>query len=207
MPDGGIHEDFLHVAGLVQIGSLNWTMRPHILVGIENTERRRDLTGPTNNENDREIAPEVGGSAAYRAFLKNELMPFIEGQYRTTDERSIVGESLAGLFVVETLLTDPALFDGYLAIDPSLWWDDERLVENAATILQLHPDLDATLFVAVSGQPGLNEVGKKFIGVLEEADPRGLEIHFRDLSDEEHHTVYHPAALQGFRALFPRPQE
>src|SRR3954469_16975272 len=52
MPDGGLAEDFLHVAGLVQVSVGNGTMRPFVLVGIENTERRRDLTGPTQNEAD-----------------------------------------------------------------------------------------------------------------------------------------------------------
>jgi enterochelin esterase-like enzyme len=62
MPDGGMAEDFLHVAGLVQVSVGNGTMRPFILVGIENTERRRDLTGPTENAEDKKIAPRVGGS-------------------------------------------------------------------------------------------------------------------------------------------------
>ncbi len=62
MPDGGIAEDFLHVAGLVQVSVGNGTMRPFLLVGIENTERRRDMTGPTDNAEDKKIAPRVGGS-------------------------------------------------------------------------------------------------------------------------------------------------
>src|SRR4029078_4095099 len=72
MPDGGIGEDFLHVAGLVQVSVGHGTMRPFILFGIENTERRRDLTGPTVDE-DRKIAPRVGGSAAFRTFIRSEL--------------------------------------------------------------------------------------------------------------------------------------
>ncbi len=75
MPDGGISEDFLHVAGLVQVSVGNGTMRPFLLVGIENTERRRDLTGATENENDKKIAPCVGGSEAFRKFIREELMP------------------------------------------------------------------------------------------------------------------------------------
>ena len=51
MPDGGLAEDFVHIAGLVQVSVGNETMRPFILVGIENTERRRDMTGPTDNAN------------------------------------------------------------------------------------------------------------------------------------------------------------
>lgn len=74
MPDGGIAEDFLHVAGLVQVSAGNGTMRPFLLVGIENTERRRDMTGPTEKEEDKKIAPRVGGSAAFRKFIRDELM-------------------------------------------------------------------------------------------------------------------------------------
>ena len=120
MPDGGMGEDFLHVAGLVQVSVGNGTMRPFILVGIENTKRRRDLTGPTRNAEDKKIAPRVGGSAAFRKFMRSELMPVIDARYRTTNETAIVGESLAGLFVVETFFLEPDLFDSYIAFDPSL---------------------------------------------------------------------------------------
>src|SRR5512146_2145962 len=111
MPDGGMAEDFLHIAGLVQVLSGNEGMRPFLLVGIENTQRRRDMTGPTENAEDRKIAPQVGGSAAFRSFIRSELMPLVKQRYRTTGETAIVGESLAGLFVVETFLLEPDLFD------------------------------------------------------------------------------------------------
>src|SRR3954447_11829557 len=101
MPDGGMAEDFLHVAGLVEVSVGNGTMRPFLLVGIENTERRRDMTGPTENAKDKTIALHVGGSAAFRSFIRTELMPQIKRRYRTTDETAIMGESLAGLFVIE----------------------------------------------------------------------------------------------------------
>jgi uncharacterized protein len=120
MPDGGMAEDFLHVAGLVQVSVSNGTMRPFLLVGIENTQRRRDMTGPTENDEDKKIAPKVGGSGAFRKFIRDELMPQVKRRYRTTNETAIVGESLAGLFVVETLILEPELFDTYIAFDPSL---------------------------------------------------------------------------------------
>ncbi len=94
-------EDFLHVAGLVQVSTGNYTMRPFILVGIENTERRRDMTGPTTKHRDSSIAKHVNGSAAFRKFIRTELMPRIKSRYRATDETAVVGELLAGLFIVE----------------------------------------------------------------------------------------------------------
>src|SRR5262249_5425723 len=114
MPDGGLTEDFLHIAGLVQVSVGNGTMRPFLLVGIENTERRRDLTGPTDNEEDKKIAPRVGGSKAFRKFIRDELMPQVKNRYRTTSETAIMGESLAGLFVVETFFLEPELFNTYI---------------------------------------------------------------------------------------------
>jgi predicted alpha/beta superfamily hydrolase len=134
MPDGGVAEDFLHIAGLIQVSVGNGTMRPFILVGIENTQRRRDMTGPTENADDKKIAPRVGGSEAFRLFIRQELMPQVKAAYRTTNETAIVGESLAGLFVIETFLLEPDLFDTYIAFDPSLWWNNQKLVADSAEL-------------------------------------------------------------------------
>jgi predicted alpha/beta superfamily hydrolase len=197
MPDGGIAEDFLHVAGLVQVSVGNGTMRPFILVGIENTARRRDLTGPTTRAADLEIAPVVGGSAAFRRFLATELMPEIGRRYRVTGERAIVGESFAGLFVVETFLLEPTLFDTYIAFDPSLWWDGGALVERATPAAAG----GRTLFLASSSQAEIAALTRKLASGV--ASAPGLRLEHVEMPDESHATIYHPAALRAFRALFP----
>jgi predicted alpha/beta superfamily hydrolase len=202
MPDGGIAEDFLHVAGLVQVSVGNGTMRPFILVGIENTERRRDMTGPTENEKDKKIAPRVGGSAAFRAFIRRELMPQVKARYRTTDETAIVGESLAGLFVVETFLTEPDLFDTYIAFDPSLWWNNQKLVNDAAETLRKRPKMSKTLYLANSDEEMTPGVIQRFVDTLSKNAPPGISWHYERMPDEHHSTIYHPAALKAFRAVF-----
>ena len=207
MPDGGIGEDFLHIAGLVQISSLNGTLRPFLLVGIENTERRRDLTGPTEVEADREIAPHVGGSAAFRAFIRDELMPVIDAAYRTTGETAIVGESLAGLFVVESLLLEPDLFDTYIAVDPSLWWNGGRLAAGAVDALRGHSLAGKTLYLAASSEPEIATDTAALAAALREADLDGLTLHYLSLPDEGHGTIYHPAALAAFRTVFAPPAQ
>jgi predicted alpha/beta superfamily hydrolase len=202
MPDGGIAEDFLHVAGLVQVSTGNETMRPFILVGIENTERRRDLTGPTENEKDKKIAPRVGGSQAFRKFIRAELMPEVKRLYRTTGETAIVGESLAGLFVVETFLLEPDLFDTYIAFDPSLWWNDQKLVDDAAGRLRAQTKLRKTLYVAQSRDEYIPSIAQKFADIVSKNAPAGVNWHFEKMPDETHATIYHPAALKAFRAVF-----
>lgn len=207
MPDGGIGEDFLHVAGLLQVSVGNGTMRPFLLVGIENTERRRDMTGPTQVEDDRKIAPRVGGSAAFRAFIRDELMPAVRSRYRTTEETAIVGESLAGLFVVETFLLEPELFDTYIAFDPSLWWNAEALVDSAGERLRARPGARETLYLATSDEQGIARPTRRLADALELSAPAGLHWAHREMPEEKHSTLYHPAALQAFRALFPPPAE
>jgi predicted alpha/beta superfamily hydrolase len=200
MPDGGMAEDFLHIAGLVQVSVGNGTMRPFLLVGIENTERRRDLSGPTENAEDKKVAPRVGGSEAFRTFLRSELMPEVRARYRTTGETAIVGESLAGLFAVETFLLSPELFDTYIAIDPSLWWNDHKLVDGAGERLRARPELKKTLYFATSDE-GSIESAQKLAAALQ-AEAPGVKCFYEPMPSEHHATIFHPAALRAFRLVF-----
>jgi predicted alpha/beta superfamily hydrolase len=206
MPDGGLAEDFLHVAGLLQVSIGNGTMRPFLLVGIENTERRRDLTGPTDNAEDKKIAPRVGGSATFRAFLRDELMPVVKSRYRTTAETAIVGESLAGFFVVETFMLEPDLFDTYIAFDPSLWWTDQKLVAGAEARLRARPSatpkLAKALYLATSDDGDRADATARFVAILTKTAPPDLRWHYEKMVGEKHSTIYHPAALEAFRTLF-----
>lgn len=201
MPDGGIAEDFLHVAGLLQVLIGNESMRPFILVGIENTQRRRDLTGPTTNDDDKKIAPKVGESAAFRTFIRTELMPAVTARYRTTGETAIMGESLAGLFVVETLLAEPSLFDTYIAFDPSVWWNNGGLVKTAPAQLRAIGNQPKTLYVA-SSRDDRDDMIKAFADMLKQSAPPALKWHYTPMPEETHATIYHPAALKALRVLF-----
>ncbi|MFZ6819681.1 alpha/beta hydrolase [Undibacterium sp. Ji22W] len=202
MPDGGIAEDFLHIAGLMQVSIANGTMRPFILVGIENTVRRRDLTGPSDSELDKKAIPNLGGADLYRHFLTKELIPEIEQRYRTTNERALVGESLAGLFTIETLFHMPEMFQTYIAIDPSLWWNDQALTARFAEKLKTNPQLPKNLYFASSGQRGMEQVIKSFAEMLKLQQPKGLNWNYEHFAKETHATIYHPAALIAFRKLF-----
>ncbi len=206
MPDGGMAEDFLHIAGLLQVSVGNGTMRPFLLVGIENTERRRDLTPLTSSDEDRKIAPRVGGAAAFRSFLRDELMPQISERYAVTDERAIVGESAAGLFIVDTWMQEPALFQHYLAFDPSLWWDDARLPREAAGDRDWNGQDGRTLFIASSSEPSIDKPVREFVAALRQSAIKGLELEYTSMPQETHSSIYHPAALLAFRRVL-RPSD
>jgi predicted alpha/beta superfamily hydrolase len=205
MPDGGLAEDFLHVAGLLQVSVGNGTVRPFLLVGIENTERRRDMTGPTEIADDRKIAARVGGSAAFRRFIRQELMAAVKARYRVTDEEAIVGESLAGWFVVETLLLEPDLFDTYMAFDPSLWWNAQHLVKSAPERVRALAGRPLRLFLASSREPELATLTAAFADALRAHAPGSLRWEHLSLPEETHATIYHPAALTAFRKVLRTP--
>jgi predicted alpha/beta superfamily hydrolase len=96
--DGSAVEDFLHVVGGLQFASFPWInwMPPSIVVGIANVDRKRDLTFPTTIAGDKAQFPTTGGSAAFMQFLEREVLPFVEREYRVTDHRTLIGQSLGG---------------------------------------------------------------------------------------------------------------
>lgn len=190
MPDGGMDEDFPHVVNAVEALVQRGKVRPVIVVGIPNTQRRRDLTGPTEVASDRAIAPKVGGSAAFRRFIREELIPEIDHRYRTTAERAIVGESLAGLFVVETLLEEPSLFTHYVALDPSLWWNKGALVESAANRLQAFDQSPRTLYLAASKDAESRGGPSELAEVIRRSPPPGLRWDYKLRRDLTHGTIF-----------------
>ncbi|RKH32017.1 alpha/beta hydrolase [Corallococcus praedator] len=206
MPDGGEQEDFPHVAATLDTAIRAGEVRPFILVGIENTERRRDMTGPTQVEEDRKIAPRVGGSAAFRAFLRDELMPEVRRRYRVTEETAIVGESLAGLFIVETFFLEPGLFTTSIALSPSLWWNDDEVVRKAEERLTARPDVRATLYVASAGDDTIGPQSARLAEVLRANAPASLKWRYESRPDLRHDNIYRSLSPQVLRQyLAPVP--
>jgi predicted alpha/beta superfamily hydrolase len=202
MPDGGLQEDFPHVATTVDTAIRAGEMRPLIVVGIENTERRRDMTGPTQVDDDRKIAPRVGGSAAFRSFIRDELMPQVRRRYRVTNETAIIGESLAGLFIVETFFLHPKLFDTSIALSPSLWWNGEELVRKASERLKAQPDLRNALYLSSADEENIIPAVARLADTLRTNAPVGLKWHYEPRPDLRHDNIYRSASPQVLRKWF-----
>ncbi len=124
-----------------------------IIVAIHNTNRTLDLT-PSVMEVSRRghSIPKGtnGGGENFTNFLKKELIPYIEKVYPTTSHRTLIGHSLGGLFAINTLIHTPDLFNNYIAIDPSLWWDDTKLLKEAKQRLSNRDFKNQSLYVAIA---------------------------------------------------------
>ena len=152
--DGDSH--FNYVVGMMhQLSQVNGnTICPEmIIVGIPNTDRTRDLT-PTHSEvgldGDSNFVKTSGGGEIFTAFIEKELIPHVDSLYPTAPYRMIIGHSLGGLLVVNTLLNHNNLFNSYLAIDPSLWWDNKVMLKQASKELNTMKLDDKRLFLVMA---------------------------------------------------------
>ncbi|GGK62141.1 alpha/beta hydrolase-fold protein [Rufibacter glacialis] len=145
---------FTSMVGTVDYLSALGKMPEMIIVGIENTDRVRDLTpthfpfwasGKPANE-----LKASGGGPNFMAFLEKEVMPYIEKRYQTQPYRMLVGHSLGGLTVLQALVNQPTLFTSYVAIDPSIWWDNKLIMKQAEKALTQKDYAGENLFFATA---------------------------------------------------------
>jgi len=149
--DGGAGESLLPVAGVLHELIAAGAIRPFLLVGIENTQRRRDFTMPTSNPEEEQLAGPVGGAHIFRGFIVNELLPELYNRYPVTQEKAVVGVGLGGLFVVESFLLDPDAFDIHIALDPELTWNSSWLLNYAEAAINERDRSKKSLLLAHSG--------------------------------------------------------
>lgn len=151
--DGDIH--FSSVVGLVdQLSKANGnSLCPEmIIVAIPNTDRTRDLT-PSFVKNvfgDSTFSRTSGGSENFTKFISEELILYIDANYPTAPNRTLIGHSFGGLFAINTLIHHPDLFTNYIAIDPSLWWDNQKMLKNASLIFNSDKLNKKSLYIAIA---------------------------------------------------------
>lgn len=215
--DGSIDEDFIHISGLVQFNSFEWVdqVPKSIVVGIATIDRRRDFTFPTTIEKDQKRFPTSGHSDKFIAFIEKELQPFIDKQYKTTDSKTIIGQSLGGLLETEILFKKPNLFNKYVIISPSLWWNNGSLLNQDAIIFQQSFIQPTDIYIAVGKEgltpteiPRVMEVDANLLAErIKASKNKNIKVHFEYFPEENHATILHPAVAKSFRALYPKPQE
>ncbi|RFM32581.1 alpha/beta hydrolase-fold protein [Chitinophaga silvisoli] len=211
--DGGRNK-FLEVAGIAQsmnsIPDLKMQIPELIIVSIENTDRTRDFT-PTHSLNylDAEnIAAfnSSGGANAFKAFIEKELIPQIDSSYRTLSKNLIIGHSLGGLFAIHCLLESPGLFNFYILIDPSWFWDHNYIGKRTREVLQTKTELQGRVYIALANNFQEDnrhyKWGNEFYELLKNNTSEALDVKLRYFEDEKHLTVPVPATYYGLRYIF-----
>ena len=195
-----------------------------VLVGISNEKNRvRDLTTSTiTTKYGRPLTGKNGEAENLRKFIQQELIPFIENKYPVTTYRTLIGHSYGGLFTISTLLHQPELFANYLAIDPSLDWDDQKLVKEAPEIFADKKYKNKALFMSLSGQLHLQNPqitidnvmqdttdftlfarsNIAFSNLVKQNAEDGLSFEWKFYPEDLHGTVPLPSIMEGLISLF-----
>lgn len=215
--DGSANEDFIHISGLVQFNSFEWINQvpKSIVVGIATVDRKRDFTFATTLEKDKKRFPTTGHSDKFIAFIEKELQPFIDKKYKTTDSKMIIGQSLGGLLSSEILLKKPSLFNKYVIVSPSIWWDNGSILNIDSQILQENFKQPTEIYIAVGKEgltpteiPRVMEVDANLLAEkIQASKSKNIKVFFDYFPNENHGTILHLAVFNSFKFFYPQTKE
>jgi len=204
MTDGDAH--IVHTASTIDFLMRNGRMSDLIVVGVTNTDRTRDLT-PTKSSAKNAAGelqfPTSGGSDNFLKFFETELIPEIEKQYRTEPYRILAGHSLGGLFAIHAMISKPGLFNSYIAVSPSLQWENGETLKRAEEFLTKQKEMKTTLFVSLGNeQGGISNNFDAFKEFLSKTNIKSLEWQAERLTDEDHGSVVLRSHYLGLRKIY-----
>lgn len=206
--------DMTLVTGLVRyLSAYNEKMSPMLVVGIDGGATRiRDLT-PTHSLIDNlghlDSSPDSwlkdsGGSERFAQFIRDEVMPYVEQHYKTGPFRILAGHSVGGLEAINCLLVHPEMFDAYIAISPSLWWDKGYMLLLAKDKLNSLRGKKKFLFLADSPETGpFTNYVYDFDALISAKKPPTLQYKHMFYPTESHGSVTAKAYYDGMRYLYP----
>jgi len=204
MTDGDAHMG--HTASTIEFLTGNGRLPDLIVVGVTNTDRTRDLTPvkSTNKNAAGELqAPTSGGADNFLKFFETELIPDIEREYRVQPYRILAGHSLGGLFAIHAMITKPGLFNSYIAVSPSLQWENGEALKRAENFLKNQKEMKVTLFVSLGNEPGaIGESFDSFKALLSKTNIKGFEWQAERMADEDHGSVVLRSHYFGLRKVY-----
>jgi|SRR5689334_538776 len=204
MTDGDAHMS--HTASTIEFLTQNGRIPELIVVGVTNTDRTRDLTPAKSRDKDAAGNlqwPTSGGADNFLKFFETELIPEVEKQFRVQPYRIFAGHSLGGLFAIHALITKPGLFNSYVAVSPSLEWENSEALKRAETFFKNQKELKVTLFVSIGNEPGAHgEDFDKLKALLAKSNVKDFEWQAERMMDEDHGSVVLRSHYFGLRKVY-----
>ncbi len=197
MMDG---ESIAMVAGIVDSSINNGDFPPMIIVGIANykDERTNDLT-PTTDQHF--STSKSGGGELFLKFVKDEVIPFVNNEYKTSNEKILFGHSFGGLMSAYSLMMYPELFNSYVAVSPSLWWGNEFLLQKADSLFKIKNYTNKNIFISDGTEDPNFKFVPKFDSLLQKNKKSGLEHKYVTYANETHNSQLFKATQDGIRFI------
>ncbi|MCJ7689821.1 MAG: alpha/beta hydrolase-fold protein [Clostridiaceae bacterium] len=193
--DGPTH--FHHATGAVNFLSNQGIIPQMIIVSIHNVDRNRDFS-PVHDER----IPTSGGAEKFLDFLSDELIKFINDNYRISNFSILCGHSFGGTFTTYTLLEKPELFDGYIAISPYLQYVDNYLVKEARKMLRSDYDNQKYFYLTVGDEPDYYSALGEFSSLIEEKSNEIIDFEYSKMENENHATIPYLSVFNGLKFIF-----
>jgi uncharacterized protein len=181
--------------------------------------RKRDYTPslkPVSAVKQPDGTAEQGGAIRFRNFIADEVIPYVSMEFPVSADRTFIGHSYGGLFGTYVLLTEPELFQRYIIVSPSLWFDNRmimRVEKQTAKRRMMDKRAPREVFFAIgsletraeTGAPMVDELKQFYARLRARRDP-GLQLGMRVYPDESHASIFPSAVSGGLLAVFPTPQ-
>lgn len=136
-------------------------------------------------------------------FVKTELIPFVETNYRADPARRVLqGNSLGGLFTLYTMFSDPGLFSSYVASSPAVTSGGGVILQQEAAFAKDHKELPTRLFIGVGSNEGLSGPVQEFMKTLKAREYKGLKLETRVVEGEGHSGNKPETYNRGLRFVF-----
>lgn len=204
MTDGDGHMG--HTSSTIEFLTQNGRIPELIVVGITNTDRTRDLTpvkSTNKNAGGQLQFPTSGGADNFLKFIETELIPQIEKDYRVQPYRILAGHSLGGLFAIHTMISKPGVFNSFIAVSPSLQWENGEALKRATDFLKNQKELRSTLFVSLGNEPGaIGNSFESFREALGKTRIKDFEWQAERMDDEDHGSVVLRSHYFGLRKIY-----
>ena len=204
MTDGDAHMG--HTASTVDFLVRNGRISDLIIVGVTNTDRTRDLTPAKSTQKNAAGQlqnPTAGGADTFLKFFETELIPEIEKEYRVQPYRIFAGHSFGGLFAIHAMITKPGLFNSYIAVSPSLQWENFEALKRAEDFLKNQKELKVTLYTSLGNEPGgIGEGFDKFKEALSKTNIKDFVWQAERMNDEDHGSVVLRSHYFGLRKVY-----
>ncbi|MCK5146807.1 alpha/beta hydrolase [bacterium] len=203
--DAGMN--FPVTATMIRYLSVYRTIPKMIVIGIENISqatRNRDFTSTSAKGGAAQRYPTAGGADSFLQFIKDELIPYVDTNYRTHPYRILIGHSLGGLFIGHALINEPELFGALLSISPSFWWNDFEPIDQLKLFMEKQSNINTHLIVTLADEGDAEDILMLQNLCVFMADKGGADFNctFKHFPDQNHASTVIPSTLHGLQLIY-----
>jgi predicted alpha/beta superfamily hydrolase len=161
------------------------------------------------NSRDHDLTPSVqpheahsGGAPQFAAFLKNELIPYVTKRYPSNGINLAHGHSYGGLFLAYVIANDPGVFDGYMLLDPAMWWNDKEVPKALEEKLPGMQTTGKAVYIAGRAGTAFKGMGVDSLQTAFAKAPKNLPWKVAEYPAESHDSLKFKATYDALRFMY-----